>query len=141
MMVGSKEKAGAVNRETMDWDSIDWTRHQRNVSRLQSRIAKAAKAGKWNKVKALQHLLTHSLGGKALAIKRVTTNKGKNTPGVDNQLWRDKRSKEIAVEGLTQRGYKPQPLRRVLIPKSNGKMRPLGMRIRAGCNMPNCLQR
>jgi RNA-directed DNA polymerase len=86
MMVGSKEKAGAVNRETMDWDSIDWTRHQRNVSRLQSRIAKAAKAGKWNKVKALQHLLTHSLGGKALAVKRVTTNKGKNTPGVDKEL-------------------------------------------------------
>lgn len=127
MMVVSKEKAGAVNRVTMDWDSIDWTRHQKNVSRLQSRIAKAAKAGKWNKVKALQYLLTHSLGGKALAVKRVTKNKGKNTPGVDNQLWLDKRSKERAVEGLTQRGYKPQPLRRVLIPKSNGKMRPLGI--------------
>jgi RNA-directed DNA polymerase len=127
MTVNSKEKTGAVNRVTSGWDSIDWPRHERNVSRLQSRIAKAVNAGKWNRVKALQHLLTRSFGGKALAVRRVTTNKGKNTPGVDKQLWRISASKETAVGGLTQRGYKPQPLRRVLIPKSNGKMRPLGI--------------
>jgi len=127
MTVASRETADAANREKIDWDSIDWTKHETLVNRLQSRIVKAVKAGRWGKVKALQHLLTHSLSGKLIAVERVTTNKGKNTPGVDKQLWRHKRSKEMAVEGLTQRGYKPQPLRRVLIPKKNGKMRPLGI--------------
>jgi RNA-directed DNA polymerase len=88
---------------------------------------KAVKAGRWGKVKALQHLLTHSFSGKALAVKRVTSNKGKNTPGVDRRLWRTNHSKKMALNDLKQRGYKPLPLRRVLIPKSNGKMRPLGI--------------
>lgn len=127
MMVNSKEKTGAVNHETIDWDSIDWPKHERIVSRLQSRIVKAVKEGRWNLTKVLQHLLTHSLSGKLLAVKRVTTNKGKNTPGVDKTLWQHKQSKEMAVADLKQRGYKPLPLRRVLIPKSNGKMRPLGI--------------
>jgi RNA-directed DNA polymerase len=113
---------GASSRERL----YNWAWHEKNVNRLQSRTVKAVKAGKWNKAKALQRLLTRSFGAKVLAVKRVTTNKGKNTPGVDKQLWRDKHSKEEAIAGLTQRGYTPQPLRRVLIPKSNGKMRPLG---------------
>lgn len=136
-MVVRKRTAGAVNRDGIDrksqkhsritWNRIDWAWHEAIVHRLQIRIVKAAKAGKWNKVKALQRLLTHSLSGKLLAIRRVVTNKGKNTPGVDNQLWREQRDKEEAVATLMQRGYKPLPLRRVLIPKSNGKMRPLGI--------------
>ena len=127
MMVGSKEKANAVNRETIDWDSIDWTKHERIVNRLQARIVKAAKRGKLGRAKALQRVLTHSFSGKVLAVGRVTSNKGKNTPGVDKVLWRHNRSKEMAVKDLTQRGYQPLPLRRVLIPKANGKMRPLGI--------------
>jgi RNA-directed DNA polymerase len=88
---------------------------------------KAVKEGRWGKVKYLQRILTRSFYAKALAVERVTTNQGKNTPGVDKILWRHKRSKEMAVADLKQRGYKPQPLRRVHIPKSNGKTRPLGI--------------
>jgi RNA-directed DNA polymerase len=125
--VGSQEKTGAVNRELIDWDSIDWLKADRHVNRLQARIVKAVKEGRWGRVKSLQHILTRSIYAKALAVDRVTTNQGKNTPGVDKILWRHKRSKEIAVADLKQRGYKPQPLRRVHIPKSNGKTRPLGI--------------
>ena len=79
------------------------------------------------KVKALQYLLTHSFSGKALAIRRVTENQGKGTPGVDREVWDTPEKKATALQALRQRGYNPQPLRRVYIPKKNGKMRPLGI--------------
>ncbi len=79
------------------------------------------------KVKALQRLLTHSFSGKALAVRRVTENNGKKTAGVDGVLWNTSLKKAMAVRSLKQRGYKPKPLRRVYIPKSNGKKRPLGI--------------
>ena len=62
------------------WDGISWADVQRQVRRLQARIVKATQVGRYDKVKALQWLLTHSFSGKALAVKRVTENKGKNTP-------------------------------------------------------------
>jgi RNA-directed DNA polymerase len=64
----------------MTWDGISWVDVQRHVRRLQARIVKATQAGRHNKVKALQWLLTHSFSGKALAVKRVTENKGKSMP-------------------------------------------------------------
>lgn len=119
--------AGAVSHETEDWHTIEWTRAHRIVRRLQARIVQATHEGRWGKVKALQHLLTHSYSGKALAVRRVTENQGKNTPGVDRVLWSTPEKKMQAVHALRQRGYQPRPTRRVYIPKPNGKMRPLGI--------------
>ena len=95
--------------------------------KLQARIVKATQAGRWGKVKALQRLLTYSFTGKALAVKRVTDNQGKRTPGVDGKIWNTPASKHKAIGTLRRRGYQPQPLRRVHIPKANGKLRPLGI--------------
>lgn len=91
------------------------------------RIVKAQKSGHCNKVKTLQWLLTHSFYAKALAVKRVTSNKGKNTAGVDHEIWKTPKGKFTAIGKLSRRGYKPQPLRRVYIPKKNGKLRPLSI--------------
>jgi len=91
------------------------------------RIAKAVQEGRWNRVRALQHLLTNSLYAKALAVKRVTSNKGKKTPGVDGVLWKSARARVQAMFSLQRRGYRPQPLRRIYIPKKNGKKRPLSI--------------
>src|SRR6266566_455330 len=100
----------------------------RNVRRLQVRIAQATKEGRWGKVRALQRLLTHSYSGKVLAVRRVTENDGKKTPGVDRVIWDTPEKKTWAVHELQRRGYQPQPLRRVYIPKSDGKTkRPLGI--------------
>jgi len=75
----------------------------------------------------LQHLLTHSRSGKLLAVKRVTENQGKHTPGVDGIVWDTPEAKMAAVQALRQRGYRPQPLRRVYIPKASGGRRPLSI--------------
>lgn len=109
------------------WHSINWRTCHKHVRRLQARIVKATLEGRWNKVKALQWLLTHSRSGKALAVKRVTENNGKKTPGVDGQTWSTPEAKTAAMMSLQRRGYQAQPLRRVYIPKSNGKQRPLGI--------------
>src|SRR6202142_782019 len=85
------------------WEQIDWAKCERQVGRLQARIVKATREGRWGKVKALQRLLTHSFSGKALAVKRVTENQGKNTPGVDKEIWNTPTKKADAVLSLRQR--------------------------------------
>ncbi|EQD55928.1 RNA-directed DNA polymerase, partial [mine drainage metagenome] len=100
---------------------------KRRVRKLQLRIAKAFREGKPGRVKALQRILTRSLAARTLAIQRVTTNKGKNTPGVDRILWKTPREKSRNVQVLKRRGYTPLPLRRIYIPKKNGKLRPLSI--------------
>ena len=119
--------ACAPSLEVVTWHSLNWSKCHRNVKRLQARIVKATQEGRWGKVKALQWLLTHSFSGKALAVNRVTENKGKNTPGVDGETWSTPEEKTDAMLSLRRKGYQPQPLRRVYIPKSNGKQRPLGI--------------
>jgi RNA-directed DNA polymerase len=121
------QPAGAALHNGLDWQAIDWPAVEASVRRLQQRIVKAVQEGRWGKVKALQRLLTHSHYGKLLAVRRVTQNSGSKTAGVDRITWRNPRSKEDAVMSLTARGYRPKPLRRIYIPKSNGKMRPLGI--------------
>jgi RNA-directed DNA polymerase len=119
--------AGAPLHNKVNWNAIDWQKANRNVNRLQARIVKATQEGRWNKVKTLQHLLTHSFSAKALAVKRVTENSGKHTPGVDGETWNTPKKKARAISSLRQRGYHPNPLRRIYILKKNGKMRPLGI--------------
>jgi RNA-directed DNA polymerase len=109
------------------WTSIDWPKVHRNVRRLQARIVKAWQVGDHGRAKALQWLLTHSFSGRALAVKRVTDNRGKRTPGVDGATWSTSGAKLTASLSLKRRGYTPFPLRRVYIPKANGKKRPLGI--------------
>jgi len=73
----AEKPACALPREEIDWNAVDWREVTGNVCRLQARIVKAAQEGRWGKVKALQHLLTHSYSGKAMAVRRVTENRGK----------------------------------------------------------------
>jgi RNA-directed DNA polymerase len=118
---------GAPPSLALEWESLDWTALQRQAHRLQVRIAKAVKENRFNRARALQRILTHSFAAKALAVRRVTRNRGKNTPGVDGVLWRSPRQKMLALRSLQRRGYRAQPLRRIYIPKSRGGKRPLGI--------------
>jgi RNA-directed DNA polymerase len=94
---------------------------------MQMRIAKAIREGKHGRAKSLQWMLTHSFAAKALAVRNVTENRGHRTPGVDGEIWRNKKQKVDAIGCLGRKGYRPQPLRRIYIPKKNGKKRPLSI--------------
>ena len=109
------------------WNTISWKDQEKRVRKLQNRIAKAFREGKYNKAKALKYLLTRSLAAKCLAVRRVTTNPGKSTPGVDQVIWKTPTQKKDALSTLKRREYHSLPLRRVYIPKKNGKLRPLGI--------------
>lgn len=120
--------AGAVSHGEVEWQALNWPKLHHTVRRLQMRIVKAVQAGRWGKVKALQHLLTHSFAAKALAVKRVTENPGRRTPGVDGLLWDTPEKKAEAISHLQQQGYRPHPVRRLWIPKPHRKgRRPLGI--------------
>src|SRR6516164_1693684 len=98
------QAVGAVSSEAAEWYAIDWQAIHRNVRRLQARIVKAVKAGRWCKVRALQRLLTHSFSGKVFAVRRVTENQGKKTPGVDREIWDTPEKKAQAVRELKRWG-------------------------------------
>lgn len=118
---------GAPSARFKNWKHIIWKKVENHVRRLQTRIAMAIKLGRRCKVKALQWILTHSFYAKLMAVRRITQNKGSKTPGVDNIIWKTPLQKWNAAHNLFRRGYKAQPLRRIYIPKKNGKLRPLGI--------------
>ena len=117
----------AVSDIPLDWDHTDLKKARKYVRKLQRRIALAYSNDEIDKAITLQHKLIHSFYAKVLAVKIVTTNRGSNTPGIDNVKWLTSLDKMEAVYSLRRRGYKPQPLRRIYLPKSNGKLRPLSI--------------
>ena len=112
---------------TLPWNRIDWDTVRRNVSRLQARIVKAVRAGRWHRVRSLQRLLRKSLGAKLLAVRRVTSNQGKNTAGIDGFVLKTPAQKWQQAQALHHPDYRPLPVRRIYIPKKNGKKRALGI--------------
>jgi len=119
--------AASACKSPVEWGELPWAQMKKQVFRLQMRIAKAEREGRRGKVKALSLILTTSFAAKCLAVKRVTSSTGAKTSGVDHVTWRTERQKEKAIPTLKRNGYKPSPLKRIYIPKKNGKRRPLSI--------------
>ncbi len=113
----------------INWLAVDFDIVEQSVKILQNRIVKAKLASRSRMVKKLQSLLVKSLNARILAVKRVSENKGKNTAGVDGKLLDTniKKSKYVADLKIKLPDYKSMPLKRIEIPKKNGKLRPLGI--------------
>ena len=112
----------------LQWKQIDWKKAEEQVNRLQVRIVKATLEQKWRLVKRLQYLMTNSFYAKTIVVKRVITNKGKKTPGMDGELWESDKDRMNAVIALDCRTYHAKPLRRVYIEEFGKKeKRPLGI--------------
>ena len=122
------ERSADAPSLSKQWNSIDWKEAEKNVRHIQGRISKAYSEGRTSLAKRLSYLLVNSFHAKALAVKRVSVqNKGKHTPGVDGELWQSARSRMEAVNSLNRGKYRSKPLRRIYIPKKNGKLRPLSI--------------
>ncbi len=124
MMISNEISASS---DSAQWQSINWKAVEAHVLKLQMRIAKATREGNHGKAKALQWILTHSRSAKLLAVKRVSQNKGSKTPGIDGVLWNTDARRMNAVNQLSRKAYQAKPLKRIYIPKKNGKLRPLGI--------------
>jgi len=126
--ITSKDEKLANKQLKNQWDNIHWKEVEELVNRLQVRITKAVKKGKWYLVKRLQYMLTHSYYAKLLATRNPTQNKGKRTAGIDGETWSSPETKMEAALSLTDKKYVAKPLKRVYIEKyGSKKKRPLGI--------------
>ena len=109
------------------WLRINWHKAVKIVSRLQTRIVKAVRAGDARRSRGLRRILANSRAARLMAVRRVTSNRGKRTAGVDGVRLKTPASRWQEAGKLNSPGYRPKPLRRIYIPRKNGKKRPLGI--------------
>jgi RNA-directed DNA polymerase len=104
-------------QNNLAWNTVDWAKARKRVSRLQHRIFKAKLKGLTDTVTGLQIKLIKSLDARLLSVLQVTTyNMGRKTAGVDRQIITTANMKLKMAYKLRLDG-KAKPIRRVWIPK------------------------
>jgi RNA-directed DNA polymerase len=110
-----------------NWDKINWSKCQEYVQRIQHGIVLAVRTGDARRIKSLQRRLVRSFSGRAIAVKYQSRKKGRNTPGIDNNVWKTNNDKYNAINLLGRKDYEASPVRRVFIPKPGNKLRQLSI--------------
>jgi RNA-directed DNA polymerase len=119
-----------VGWDARDWDAVDWCRVEDDVRRLRQRIFTATRAGDLKRVRNLQKLVLRSRANALLSVRRVTeVNAGRKTAGVDGRvvLTAEGKADLAAWVQYDTHAWQPRPVKRVYIPKANGKQRGLGI--------------
>ena len=125
--------------EPAEWDAVDWRAAEQDVRRLRQRIFAATRAGDLKQVRNLQKLMLRSRANALISVRRVTEiNAGRKTAGVDGQVVVMDQHKVELADWVQRRAraWSPRPVKRVYVPKSNGRRRPLGIPVIAD----RCLQ-
>jgi RNA-directed DNA polymerase len=120
--------------DALEWDAVDWRVHEQNVAQLRQRIFTATRDGDWPRVRNLQKMMLRSWSNTLVSVRQVTQrNAGRRTPGIDGEVALDSLARmRLAVRvHRAISTWQPVPVRRVYIPKANGKQRPLGIPVLA----------
>ncbi len=119
----------AIPQSERPWQAIDWNANRRIVRNLRQRIYRASRDGNRRKLRSLQRLMLKCRANRETSIRRVTQiNDGRDTPGVDKVTVKTPEARTALMAELsTYEPWKAKPVKRVYIPKANGKLRPLGI--------------